>query len=150
LGSRQVEVDVTGRMFIGPLAPNSPIGGSPASDAVRLHHNEGPDGLAGIRWVMVDEDAPFTGWVAQLRAFQDTGAPAAPNVEAGFSAVRLTYQAPATIGSELDTLTLRGGRVGIGTTAPAAALNVASSTQGFLPPRMTTEQRDAIQAPQLP
>jgi hypothetical protein len=30
---------------------------------------------------------------------------------------------------------------------PAAALEVASTSQGFLPPRMTTEQRDAVQLP---
>lgn len=39
------------------------------------------------------------------------------------------------------------GSVGIGTSTPAAsaALDVNSSTKGFLPPRMTTAQRDAIQ-----
>lgn len=146
-GGRQVEVDVTGRVFVGPLPPDSPVGGTPASDAVRLQVSGGPEGPAGLRWVMVDEEASFTGWAAQARAFQDTGGPDAPNVAGGFEAVRLTFQTPAGDGSELDTLTLRGGRVGIGTTAPAAALDVASSTQGFLPPRMTTEQRDAIQTP---
>jgi hypothetical protein len=40
------------------------------------------------------------------------------------------------------------GNVGIGGTANAAAiLDAASTTQGFLPPRMTTAQRDAISAP---
>lgn len=41
------------------------------------------------------------------------------------------------------------GRVGIGTTTPAASalLEVSSTTQGFLPPRMTTGQRDAIAGP---
>lgn len=41
------------------------------------------------------------------------------------------------------------GIVGIGTTAPAATalLDVASTTKGFLPPRMTTTQRDAISSP---
>jgi hypothetical protein len=39
--------------------------------------------------------------------------------------------------------------VGIGTTAPdnSAALDVSSTTQGFLPPRMTTSERDAISSP---
>jgi hypothetical protein len=38
---------------------------------------------------------------------------------------------------------------GIGTTTPngAAALEVSSTTKGFLPPRLTTAQRDAISAP---
>ena len=40
------------------------------------------------------------------------------------------------------------GNVGIGTTANAAAiLDVASTTKGLLPPRMTTTQRNAITAP---
>lgn len=41
------------------------------------------------------------------------------------------------------------GNVGIGTTSPDAdaILDVSSTTRGFLPPRMTTAQRDAIAAP---
>lgn len=41
------------------------------------------------------------------------------------------------------------GSVGIGANPPAtaAALEVASTSKGFLPPRMTTVQRDAITAP---
>lgn len=42
-----------------------------------------------------------------------------------------------------------GGSVGIGTTGPnpGAVLDVTSTTKGFLPPRMTTAQRDAIPTP---
>jgi hypothetical protein len=41
------------------------------------------------------------------------------------------------------------GRVAVGTTTPnaAAALDVTSTTQGFLPPRMTTTERNAITSP---
>lgn len=41
------------------------------------------------------------------------------------------------------------GRVGISTTAPnpSAALDVSSTTRGFLPPRMNTAQRNAIATP---
>ena len=39
------------------------------------------------------------------------------------------------------------GNVGIGTSEPAAALDVNSTTGGFLPPRMTTTQRNALSNP---
>lgn len=41
------------------------------------------------------------------------------------------------------------GSAGVGTTTPvaSAALDVTSTTKGFLPPRMTTGQRDAIASP---
>jgi len=51
---------------------------------------------------------------------------------------------------EYFTATSSGGvgRIGINTPVPnaAAALEITSTTQGFLPPRMTTGQRDAITA----
>jgi uncharacterized protein (TIGR02145 family) len=42
-----------------------------------------------------------------------------------------------------------GAGVGIGTITPSASakVEIASTTQGFLPPRMTTAQRDAILSP---
>lgn len=42
-----------------------------------------------------------------------------------------------------------GGNVGIGTPTPAASakLDVSSTTQGFLPPRLTKAQRNAISSP---
>lgn len=46
-------------------------------------------------------------------------------------------------------ISYNGGNVGIGTTsvASAALLELVSTTKGFLPPRMTTAQRDAIASP---
>lgn len=40
-----------------------------------------------------------------------------------------------------------GGKLGIGTSAPTAALQVDSTTNGFLPPRMTQAQRNGISSP---
>lgn len=143
-GTRQVELDASGRLFIGPLAPDASVGGSPRGATARLHISGNGDGMAGIRWVITDEVTDFSGWAAQASAVQE---PIGPDSPGGFGSLRLTFQTPAPDGSELDTLTLRGGRVGVGTTAPAAALEIASTASGFLPPRLTTAQRDAIPNP---
>ena len=49
----------------------------------------------------------------------------------------------------VNIMSLRHNAAGIGTTNPAASakLDITSTTQGFLPPRMTTTQRDAISSP---
>jgi len=46
-------------------------------------------------------------------------------------------------------VTNSSGNVGIGTATPAATalLDMTSTTKGFLPPRMTTTQRDAVSSP---
>ena len=41
----------------------------------------------------------------------------------------------------------KNANVGIGTVSPRGALDVSSTTNAFIPPRMTTVQRDAISAP---
>ncbi len=48
-----------------------------------------------------------------------------------------------------DLVITSAGNVGIGTTGPnsSAALDVSSTSRGFLPPRMTEAQRDAIPSP---
>ncbi len=51
--------------------------------------------------------------------------------------------------NSINTMTLKDGKVGIGTDAPNAnaILDVTSTTKAFMPPRMTTTQRDAIASP---
>ena len=53
-------------------------------------------------------------------------------------------------GSDISRMVINNtGAVGIGTTSPAATalLDISSTTRGFLAPRMTTVQRDAITTP---
>jgi hypothetical protein len=57
-----------------------------------------------------------------------------------------TNEDVASTGNNQFIIRASGG-VGIGTDSPSAALDVSSTTQGFLPPRMTTTQRDAISSP---
>ena len=60
----------------------------------------------------------------------------ANNTEAGLADARMTIQGST-------------GNVGIGTTSPNAnaILDVSSTTQAFMPPRMTTTQKNAIASP---
>jgi hypothetical protein len=59
----------------------------------------------------------------------------------GTAGTNITFTQPMTINSS--------GNVLIGTTTNAASskLTVESTTQGFLPPRMTTAQKNAISSP---
>jgi hypothetical protein len=53
-------------------------------------------------------------------------------------------------GAELDAMTiLKSGSTGIGTPTPDASsiLDVNSTTRGFLPPRMTTSEKNAVASP---
>jgi hypothetical protein len=55
------------------------------------------------------------------------------------------------IGNNLTATTILRGQVGIGTLSPSnsTALQVDSTIQGFLPPRMTSAQKNAISTPAL-
>jgi hypothetical protein len=138
---QQLQVDASGRLFLGPIEAGTDAGGTPESAGLLLQIGHPVSGKAGIRWITAGD---FTGWVGQARAFLDA---AGPDAQADFGQGRLTFQTPDPSGAEIDTLTLRQGAVGIGTTRPGAILHLESTVSGFLPPRMTGDQRDAISAP---
>jgi hypothetical protein len=81
-------------------------------------------------------------------AFYSAGGGATGLVQGTFdnsSVGRLTFA--NLIGGAMTVVgTFLGNSLGIGTTSPStkALLDLTSTTQGFLPPRMTTTQRDAI------
>ncbi len=149
-GERVAEFTAAGRLLVGPAPLTPPPGGGPdAPDAIGLEPvqvqiSHPASGQAAVRWVVAGE---FAGWVAQARAIVDLVGEG--EADAAPATSRLTFQTPDAAGGEIDTLTLRQGRVGIGTSvpAPAAVLELESATQGFLPPRLTIEQRDGIVAP---
>jgi len=70
------------------------------------------------------------------------------NVPLFYKAPMSLYKAILVILLFLVTFTMQA-QVGIGTTTPdgSAKLDVSSTNKGFLPPRMTTLQRDAITSP---
>lgn len=81
-------------------------------------------------------------WAAEISAIVD-GSPGSNDMPG-----RIVFSTTAD-GSAIPTERMRitsSGNLAIGTTTPdpSAKLDVASTTQGFLPPRMTTAQRDAI------
>jgi hypothetical protein len=67
-------------------------------------------------------------------------------ITAGYSWVSGEVVTPAKMNSAAVPTTGAGG-FGTATPDAKAALDVTSTTQGFLPPRMTTAQRDAIVSP---
>ncbi|MBK8698487.1 MAG: hypothetical protein IPN29_02665 [Saprospiraceae bacterium] len=115
---------------IGTTAPASKLAivgetGSPAIPGTTstgvLRVGVGNNNNEGID-IGKSQTSPFSGWV-----------------QSGFN------------GTTADPLSFQplGGSVGIGVLAPnaSAALDVTSTTQGFLPPRMTLAQRNAITTP---
>ncbi|WP_449399209.1 hypothetical protein [Chryseobacterium wanjuense] len=64
----------------------------------------------------------------------------------GVSSNTLQIHAGSAANGEPGMVLTRGGNAGIGAPAPnaSAILELASTSKGFLPPRMTTAQRDAI------
>lgn len=91
-----------------------------------------------------------------MRGILAAGLLASLSAPLGSESITLTTYYPAPVGiyqkmttTGQTTLARDGGSVGIGTTNPSssALLDLASISRGFLPPRMTGAQRDAIASP---
>jgi len=59
----------------------------------------------------------------------------------------LKYNSTTGVWENTDSLSLSSLVIGASTPNPKAALDIQSTTQGFLPPRMTSAARDAIASP---
>lgn len=102
------------------------------------------DGLGGLRWSGADETDIRSG-AAEIFAAVD-GTPGSNDMPG-----RLVFGTTAD-GAATPTERMRidsAGNVGIGTTTPNAnaILDVSSTTKAFMPPRMTTTQKNAIASP---
>jgi len=96
---------------------------------------------AGYSWV--------SGEVVTPAKLNSTGTPtisAIVNADVDAAAAITGTKVAPNFGSQ-NVVTTGAGGFGTATPDAKAALDVTSTTKGFLPPRMTTAQRDAISAP---
>jgi hypothetical protein len=144
-------IDASGNIGIGTTAPTQllQVGNGTAST---------------ISYILGD----LNGYGAGLQIHNDnTGNSAAAYIDFGLGAdttaasiharkqsdgsADLALLASNTAGTTADAIVIDGStnNTGIGTATPnaSAVLDVSSTTKGFLPPRMTTAQRDAISTP---
>jgi len=73
----------------------------------------------------------------------------APTGSAGATSTLTNVLTIYNASSSANTLVLKTGSLGVGTSSPdtSALLDLTSTSKGFLAPRMTTTQRDAISSP---
>jgi len=86
----------------------------------------------------------------KLRHFNDTyGFTIESNDKQPTQGFNIRRHSNSIAGESAVFIEASSGNLGVGTTAPAssAKLEVSSTSSGFLPPRMTLEERDAISAP---
>jgi hypothetical protein len=127
---------VTGTTVLAATSGNVGIGGTP-TDKLSLAYTT--DGAAGI-----DMSNQSTNAAARTRITMQT--------QGGnwyIDGIRTGGEFAITRAST-EVLRIDGaGDFGIGTNSPAASalMDLTSTTKGFLPPRMTTTQRDAIVSP---
>jgi len=98
---------------------------------------------------------PGTSALSEANQSLFLGASSRPSADSQTNQIVIGYDSvglgsnSVVLGNNSITLTSLRGQVGIGTDAPVATakVQVDSTTQGFLPPRMTTTQRNAITSP---
>jgi hypothetical protein len=121
---------------------------------------------AGTAWLQVKDDGDITNGADGSTNLKFTLSPSATkyfrltrqgiNVDfyagsSGNASIETSGGAPFSLTASSAWLTLSNGGVSIGatrgTTNASAILDLTSTTKGFLPPRMTTTERNAIASP---
>jgi len=128
-----------GNVGIGTYSPNDQL---EVKGSIRMNDNGSPGAFRLYNGATERGDL-----AAAEGAGQYAGAAAAGDVVLRTSGGKLIFDTNNGVGTSSMTILAANGNVGIGTTAPAGILDVSSTTSGFLPPRMTTTQRNAIASP---
>lgn len=128
LGWQAVGVGATGAT--GAIGPQGTTGATGATGPQGPQGQVGPEGPVGPQ------------------GLQGEIGPAGPNLlAAGAAAGNTPYWNGTAWITNSSNIFNNGGKIGIGTSSPNAALEISSISQGFLPPRMTRVQRNAIASP---
>jgi hypothetical protein len=159
-GSERMRIDASGNVGIGGSSNNPRLqvtaerqhtsGQITGDDMILDVYNNWQSNTLGKGAILTFSDNFLSSggvYLKTIRAAIKGGTDTIGNTGNGFLAF---YTDSSTASSAEERMRITSsGNVGIGTTSPnaSALLDVASTTQGFLPPRMTTAQRDAISAP---
>ncbi len=141
--------------FIGPPGPAGPTG---ATGAVGEVGPTGPTGSTGPRGLQGDQGAQGIAGPAGATGAQGPIGPTGVQGPQGSQgptgstgATGATGASPFTLNGSDAVLPSGSLAVGVGSPDATAAVEVFSTSKGFLPPRMTSAQRDAIAtSPNLP
>ena len=137
--TERMRIDSTGNVGIGTTAPDSALevagtGAGTTLTVTGVATNSGDD----IGFINFANDIMVSGEVeAYVGAVSNSG---------GRRRGELVFGTGDASSNEKMRIDYQGN-VGIGTTNPSAKLDITSTTGGFLPPRMTTTQRNAISSP---
>jgi hypothetical protein len=107
--------------------------------------NSGALNLNGAAQTITFTDTAF-GLIRGAISMPDVGTPSGYGMNITVNSGDMTFQ---TLNGTTRLTIKQAGNVGVGTTTPNASsiVDLTSTTQGFLPPRMTTAERIAITSP---